>query len=349
MSPLVSVLIPTLDRPQYLVEAIDAALAQTYRNLEVLVFDNGTTDETLQVAEKAARRDPRVRFQRNERNLGMSGNFNALADAARGEFVVAIGDDDRLLPEFVAKLAAAMVPPVRVSFSDQYLIDASGRRLDDRTEEHAQRYGRDTLPAGVIENADVASWQLSIPMSASLLHADDMRRLRFREDMNTPDLEFFIRLAREGAAFCFVPERLMEYRVHLGAETAGGLWTEQLVECLTPYKVRPEVEAYKRRFLAPMVVNAVSRCLQRGDMKKARALLRNRYYPRRVAASGGAWGSIGHPLHSALPRQNGSDTALHHSVGRLLQGFCAHLPSVLGAPIYRSVRRVRQASKGRPS
>ena len=350
MSPLVSILIPTFDRPQYLAEAIDAALAQTYRNLEVLVFDNGTMDETLQVAEQAVRRDPRVRFQRNERNLGMSGNFNALFDAARGEFVVVIGDDDRLLPEFVAKLAAAMVPPVRVSFSNQYLIDAKGQRLEERTEAHAQRYGRDTLPAGIMDNAEAASWQLSIPMSASLLHTADMRRLRFREDMNTPDIEFFIRLAREGAAFCFVPERLMEYRVHLGAETAGGLSTEQLAECLTPYKVRPEVEPYKRQFLAPMVVNAVSRCLQRGDMKKARALLRNKYYPRRVTASGGAWGSgIGHPLHSALERRNGSHPALRLSLGRLLQNFCAHLPAAVGAPIYRSVRRVRQASKGRSS
>jgi glycosyltransferase involved in cell wall biosynthesis len=350
MSPLVSILIPTFDRPHYLAEAIDAALAQTYRNLEVLVFDNGTMDETLGVAQQAVRRDPRVRFQRNERNLGMSGNFNALFDAARGEFVVAIGDDDSLLPEFVAKLAAAMVPPVRVSFSNQYLIDANGRRLDERTEAHAERYGRDTLPAGVMQNADVASWQLSIPMSASLLHTADMRRLRFREDMNTPDIEFFIRLAREGAAFCFVPERLMEYRVHLGAETAGGLSTEQLVECLTPYKVRPEVEPYKRQFLAPMIVNAVSRCLQRGDMKKARALLRNKYYPRRVTASGGAWGSsMGHPLHSALERRNGNHSALRHSLGSFLQNFCAHLPAAVGAPIYRSVRRVRQASQGRSS
>ena len=346
MNPLVSILIPTFDRPQYLREAIEAALAQTYRDLEVLVFDNGTIPETLQVAEEAIRRDPRVRFQRNERNLGMSANFNALADAARGEFAVAIGDDDRLLPEFVAKLAAAMVPPVRVSFSNQYLIDASGMRLEERSKEHAVRYGRDTLRAGVIENADIASWQLSIPMSASLLRTADLRRLRFREDMNTPDIEFFIRLAREGAAFCFVPERLMEYRVHPGAETATGLSTEQLVECLTPYKVRLEVEPYKRQFLAPMVVNAVSRCLQQGNMEKARALLRNKYYPRRVTAAGGVWGStIGHPLRPGPGSEIGSNPALRHSLGRLLQTFCAHLPAAVGTPIYRTVRRVRQVSK----
>jgi len=101
MTPLVSILIPTLDRPRYLREAIEAARAQTYRNLEVLVFDNGTQEETRAVVELAAAQDPRVICRRHPRNLGMSANFNALADAARGEFVVAIGDDGRLLPELI--------------------------------------------------------------------------------------------------------------------------------------------------------------------------------------------------------------------------------------------------------
>lgn len=348
MSPLVSLLIPTFARPHYLREAIESGLAQTYRNLEILVFDNGTMDETLKVAEDATRRDARVRFKRNERNLGISANFNALADAARGEFAVAIGDDDRLLPEFVARLVAAMAPTVRVVFSNQYLIDGNGQRLEERSKTHARRYGRDTLPAGILANASVAAWKLSIPISASLLHTDDLRRLRFRENLNTPDIEFFIRLAREGAAFCFVPDPLMEYRVHPATETTGGLWSEQLVECLTPYKVGPEVEPYKRQFLAPIVVNAVSRCLQRGDMKKARALLQNRYYPRRITSSGGAWGSRAeHPLYSTPGSRISNKPALHIALGRLLQGFCAHLPAAVGVPIYRAVRQVRQASNGR--
>ncbi len=350
MSPLVSIIIPTFGRPQYLREAIDTALAQTYHNLEVLVFDNGTMDATLQVAEQATRRDARFRFQRNKRNLGMSANFNALADAARGEFVVAIGDDDRLLPEFVARLVAVMEPGVRGAFSNQYLIDSSGRRLDERTEAHSRRYGRDRLPAGVLVNTDAAAWQLSIPISATLLRTADLRRLRFREDLNTPDAEFFIRLAQEGAALCFVPDYLMEYRVHFGSETAGGLWSEQLVECLTPYQVRPEIEFYKRQFLAPMVVNAVSRCLQRGDMEKARTLLRNKYYPRRTTEAGGVPGSNAGPMSgSASGDKNGGNSALHDSLGGLLQGFCAQLPAAVGAPIYRTVRRVRLASKGRRS
>ena len=350
MHPLVSILIPTFDRPQYLSEAIDAALAQTYRNLEVLVFDNGTMDETLAVARRATERDSRVRFRRNDRDLGMSANFNALADAARGDFAVAIGDDDRLLPEFLARLVAVMEPAVRVAFSNQYLIDGSGRRLSEWTTVHLRRYGRDQLPAGLVENPEAAAWQLSIPMSASLLRTEDLRRFRFHEDLNTPDLEFFIRLAQEKAAFYFVPEYLMEYRVHSGTETTGGLWTEQLVERLAPLQVRPEIEPYKQQSLAPMVVNAVSRCLQRGDMKRARALLRSGYYPRRVLSTSGSsrFGGSKTPLSARLS-QNGSNVVARHSLKVLLQDFCAHLPSVLGASIYRAARRVLLVSHGRGS
>ena len=319
MTPLVSIIIPTLDRPRYLREAIGSALGQTYENIEVLVFDNGTLDETVSVAEDAAQKDSRVRFRRNDRNLGMSANFNALSAAARGEFLVAIGDDDRLLPDFVSRLVTVTKPDVRVAFSNHYLIDSKGRRLPNESIAYNRRYGRDTLPAGLLENAEAAAWRQSIAMSAALLRTADMQRLRFREDLNTPDTEFFIRLAREGASFLFLPEYLMEYRIHLGAETVAGLWSEQLVECLTPLGVSPEVEPYKRQFLSPIVVNAVSRCLQQGDMECARKFLRNRYYPRRTSTP---------PL------------ALRYTLASTLQGFCAKLPASIGAPIYRAVRRV---------
>ena len=332
MTPLVSIIIPTFDRPRYLREAIDAALAQTYENLEVLVFDNGTLEETQAVGEAAAQRDSRVRFRRNERNLGMSANFNALGAAARGDYLVAIGDDDRLLPEFVGRLVDAMRPEVRVAFSNHFLIDSEGRRLEQESLAYTHKYGRDQIPAGELQDPEAAAWRQSIPMSASLLRTADMQRLRFREDLNTPDAEFFIRLATEGARFVFLPDYLMEYRVHLGAESVSGLWSEQLVDCLTPIAVKPEIEPYKRQFLTPIVVNAVSRSLQQGNMEMARRFLRNRYYPRRGQSDlSGAEGSRLEGNHS------GSE--LRHLLGSWLQGVCAHLPASLGAPIYRAIRR----------
>ena len=345
MARLVSIIIPTFDRPRYLREAIASALAQTHDEIEVLVFDNGDLEETRVVGEEAMQSDSRVSYRRNERNLGMSANFNALADAAQGEFLVAIGDDDRLLPNFLTSLLAGMQPDVQVVFSNHYLIDSEGWRLEQESIEYNRQYGRDTIPAGPLEDAEPAAWRQSIPMSASLLRTADMQRLRFREDLNTPDAEFFIRLAHEGARFVFVPEYLMEYRIHLGAVTAGGLWSEQMVECLTPIAVKPEVEPFKRQFLTPMVVNAVSRCLQRGNMKEARAFLRNPYYPRGQRAMP-ASSNVQRPLSSEsvlANRETPPGTPLRYTLGRLLQGFCANLPASVGAPLYRAVRRVSSA------
>lgn len=345
MQPLVSIAIPTFDRPHYLKEAVASAEAQTYSNLEILIGDNGTMEETRELGLEAAHRDGRIKYRRNERNLGMSANFNALADAARGEFLVLIGDDDRLLPEFVSRLVGVMEPGIRAAFSNHYLIDTTGRLLKAESKAYTQQYGRDILSAGVIADPEAAAWRQSIALSAALLRTADMQRLRFREDLNTPDAEFFIRLAQKGAPFAFVPDYLAEYRVHGGAVTAAGLWSEQLVASLTTLEVRPEVEPYKRQFLTPMVVNAVSRCLHQGNMEMARRFLRSEYYPRRGHDRGLASGRG--MIAASVAGQQKHDRfgqAVRYAVGYFLQSFCANLPASLGSSIYRAVQRVSCAS-----
>ena len=124
------------------------------------------------------------------------------------------------------------------------------------------------------------------------------------------------------------------------AVTASGLWTEELVECLTPIEVKPEIEPYKRKLLIPMVVNAVSRCLQQGNMERARAFLRNKYYPRghRLWWNGSTYRPLSPGLAPEVRDEKGR--TLRYALGRLLQGFCANLPASVGSPLYRAVRRV---------
>ena len=325
MPPLVSIVIPTFDRPAYLEEAVASALAQTYPQVEVIVGDNGPVDVTTGWSREVTS-DPRFTYRRNPRNLGMCGNFNALADAARGEFLVAIGDDDRLLPEFVNRTVKEMTPEVSVVFCNHYLIDESGQRLDGESRAQTHRYKRDQLAGGVLENPQIAAWQQSIAMSAALIRTKEMQRLRFREDLNTPDAEFFIRLAQEDVKFAFVPDFLVEYRTHLGATSSAGLCSERLVEYLLPIEVPPAVDSYKRQFLGPLMMNAVSRCLRRGETRRARSFLRSGYYPTRA------------PIESE-PRSASKriSTATEHAVKLGLQHFCASLPSAIGTPTYRAV------------
>ncbi len=98
-SPAVSVLIPSYNYARYLPETIDSVLAQTFRDFEVVVLDDCSTDESLEVLEAYARRDERIRYRSNERNLGLVENWNACLGAARGKYVKFLHADDRFTRE----------------------------------------------------------------------------------------------------------------------------------------------------------------------------------------------------------------------------------------------------------
>jgi len=96
--PFVSICIPTYNRAGVVGDAIRSALSQTYPALEVLVVDNASGDGTAEVV--ASFKDPRVRFVRNEENLGLFGNFNRCIDLARGEIIHILNSDDTIQPGF---------------------------------------------------------------------------------------------------------------------------------------------------------------------------------------------------------------------------------------------------------
>ncbi len=320
MKPLVTIAIPTLDRLHYLKESVASSLAQTYPNVEVLIGDDGGTREIGGLCEAIADGEPRVRYQRNARRLGLAGNWNALADAARGEFISIIGDDDRLLPDFVSTLLEAAGQTFQVAFSNHYIINARGERLAAETKRCTRQYGRHLIPAGAVKNAGEVVWGNSVPMSAALLRTGDVRRLRFREELNTPEIELFVRLVEEGARFFFVPEYLSEYRSHAGSATSAGLRSERLAERLLEIPVAPDIEKYKRRFMAPLMANAVGRCLQQGERDSARRFLNSEYYPR------------------------GDSAALKDTARALVQGACAALPARVGCPLYRAALKLKAAA-----
>lgn len=318
MPPLVTIAIPTYRRLAYLQEAVASAQAQDYPAVEILVGDDGPTEVIGAWCQVAAKRDQRLRYQKNSRNLGLAGNWNALADSARGEYIVIIGDDDRLLPDFASRLAALLEPGARVAFSNHYLIDERGVRLDAVSRQHTALFHRAELPPGFLAQPERSVWQNAIPASASLLRVADVRRLRFKEDLNTPEIELFLRLAREGGKFVFTPEYLAEYRVHPASATGAGLWGDRLARYLLPMTVSAEIEPWKRRFMESLLVGAVGCCLARGDQQGAREFLADRYYP----------------------------AAFRTRPGGLAQRACVALPPGLGAPLYRMLQKLKQRTRG---
>lgn len=222
--PLVSIIIPTFNRPNLLREALASALRQTYTNFEVLVRDNASTDETRKVVQTFS--DSRIRYHRHATNVGPTENVIGGCREARGEYIAQLHDDDVWEPSFLEKL----VPPLEqnygavIAFSDHYIIDANGTIDPARTHRNTHRWKRDVLKPGLhCPLHRIALVDKSIPLSmASVMRR---RAIDWNDIPNLPscyDFWLMYLVSREGQAGFYVPERLTRYRVHSQSETATG-------------------------------------------------------------------------------------------------------------------------------
>ncbi|MCL2095028.1 glycosyltransferase [Candidatus Saccharibacteria bacterium] len=99
-SPLVSVIVPVYDVERYVKQCLDSISNQTYKNIEIIVVDDGTTDRAGEIADECAKKDGRIRVIHQE-NGGLSVARNTGYDAAGGEYVVFVDSDDTLAPEYI--------------------------------------------------------------------------------------------------------------------------------------------------------------------------------------------------------------------------------------------------------
>jgi glycosyltransferase involved in cell wall biosynthesis len=97
LSPLVSIIITNYNREKTIAAAIESALAQDYTNLEIIISDNCSTDNSVNVIKRYID-DPRIRFFQNEKNIGMSENFRiSIEERAKGFFFTTVNSDDKLI------------------------------------------------------------------------------------------------------------------------------------------------------------------------------------------------------------------------------------------------------------
>jgi glycosyltransferase involved in cell wall biosynthesis len=105
--PLVSVLVTSYNRSEYICETIDSILNQTYPNFEIIICDNCSTDDTMDVIKKYAG-NSRVRIYQNEENIGQFPNRNKIAGYAKGKYLKYVDSDDLLYPNGLQIMVAAM-------------------------------------------------------------------------------------------------------------------------------------------------------------------------------------------------------------------------------------------------
>lgn len=254
--PKVSVIIPTYNRAHLIGETLESVLAQTFRDYEIVVVDDGSTDDTGSVVAKVA---PEARYIYQE-NTGIPEVLNVCIREARGEYVQHLGSDDLLVEDTLARSAALLDahPNVAMVHGAAWLIDETGKRLSVLRPDFAAgdyiRSGREEIRDLLLSNHVVAPTVMArrqVMVEAGLYDA----RFGLYEDWN-----LWTRIARKhDVAYSHDP--LVSYRVHSGP--SGSIFHTASAR---------DIDRYRRMHLNEVLEDPSLRDVYAGVRRKAMAL-----------------------------------------------------------------------------
>jgi glycosyltransferase involved in cell wall biosynthesis len=250
--PLVTVILPTFERPAYVASALESALAQTYTNIEIIVSDNGPSEEIARLVTSVG--DARVRYRHNGGNIGAMKNALAAYREARGTYVATLHDDDVWEPTFLERL----VPPLEgdadltLAFSDHSIISEDGTIDRAASDANTRRWGRDRLSEGIHRPFHrLALVHRAVPLGSSLLRFSAIAWDDFRDEVGPAyDLWISYLASRQGRGAYYTRERLTRYRVHGGNLSAQDRYLRAKLFCydvfLEDHRIRSIHPALRR-------------------------------------------------------------------------------------------------------
>ena len=217
MPPAITIGLPVYNGEHYLRETLASILAQDYPAIRLLIADNASTDGTGAICEALARQDPRVRYDRHERNIGAWSNFNFVAEQAADPYFLWAGAHDLWAPTYVSRC-------VELLEADPSLVLAyslTGQRESDGTETAGVVFDRiNTRGLGRLERYRRVIWDLSAcsPTHGVMRKSALDRTGLFRLDVWGADHLLLAELALLGG-FAQVEEVLFWLRAPHGAQS----------------------------------------------------------------------------------------------------------------------------------
>jgi dTDP-4-amino-4,6-dideoxygalactose transaminase/glycosyltransferase involved in cell wall biosynthesis len=211
--PLVTVIVPCYNHARFVVECLESVRQQTYRNIQLIIMDDCSKDNSVAVIRDWIRaHDIQCLFIAHERNAGLCKTLNEALSHAEGKYIAGIAADDVWLPDKLAHQVAEMerLPKtIGVLYSDAYLIDADGNLLPQRFIESIRTFERP--PEGnVFRELIQKNW---IPVHGTLIRRSCYEQVGlYDESLSYEDLDMWLRIAR-CYQFAYSSRILAKYRV----------------------------------------------------------------------------------------------------------------------------------------
>lgn len=229
MNELVSILIPTYNRVDLIAETLDSALAQTYTNIEIIVSDNASTDNTAEIVAQYVRRDSRVKFFKNDENIGPILNWRAGLEKASGHYVKILWSDDLITPDYLEQTLQLFHQEPNLAFVFTKTLTGN----DIKTAAAVFDYFKCTGVYPTVDFVRGVIRKASLPCSpgCALFRADLLKKSlvienelfgnRYLENGAGPDVLMFLIAATYLPRFGFVGEPLSFFREHNSSITVS--------------------------------------------------------------------------------------------------------------------------------
>lgn len=242
----VSIGLPVYNGEKYLQETLGSILCQTFSDFELIISDNGSTDQTQQICEECAARDARIKYYRHPRNLGIAPNYNRVFELSSGEYFKWADYDDLLAPDFISKCVEVLDnnPEVAVCFPKAKIIDEHGAVIQDY----------DPLPDTSSLEPHVRFGKLilandnRVVQASGLMRSNLVKQTVMHGSYPCSDEVFLANIALLGY-FYEIPERLFFVRIHPRQSTRGVLASERARVLFFDSSLRDKVVLVKWLYL----------------------------------------------------------------------------------------------------
>ncbi len=208
-APRLSIGLPVYNGEEYLAESLDALLGQTYTDFELIISDNASTDGTAEICSRYEKEDPRVRYFRQTRNVGLAPNHNFVVEKARGELFKWASNDDLYARDLVERCVDALdkYPDVVLAHSWTAKVDGSGNVTE------AFEYPLTTASPRAPERFRSILFDSGGDDDYGIIRIDVLRRTAMKESYHHADHTIIAELGLHGP-FYQVPDWLYFRRDH---------------------------------------------------------------------------------------------------------------------------------------